>query len=46
MGVGMIAVVAPDRVAEVEWAAAAADLASFDCGYVRTGDEGVRLDDV
>ena len=46
MGIGMIAVVAPDRAAEVVRAAAAAGLAAFDCGYVRTGDGGVRLDGI
>ncbi|MGD8496236.1 MAG: phosphoribosylformylglycinamidine cyclo-ligase [Gemmatimonadales bacterium] len=46
MGVGMIAVVAPDRAAEVERAAAGAGLPSFDMGYVRTGGDGVRLDGI
>jgi phosphoribosylformylglycinamidine cyclo-ligase len=44
MGVGMIVVAAPERAAEVEAATLEAGLASFDCGMVRTGDGGVRLD--
>jgi len=46
MGVGLIVVVAPDRLAEVKNTVAASGLATIDCGYVRTGGEGVQLDGV
>lgn len=44
MGIGMIVVTPPDRAAEIADAVDAAGLGSFDCGVVRTGDGGVRLD--
>jgi len=43
MGVGMIAVAAHDRAAEIRRAVAAAGLEAFDCGEVRSGKGGVRL---
>jgi phosphoribosylformylglycinamidine cyclo-ligase len=46
MGVGLIVVVAPDRMVEVQNAVAASGIASFDCGYVRTGDGGVQLNGI
>ena len=44
MGIGMIVVASPDRVDEVEASAAAAGLESYDCGVVRPGHGGVRLE--
>lgn len=43
MGVGLIVVAEPDREREVLESVAAAGLAPFGCGEIRSGDGGVRL---
>jgi len=44
MGIGLIVVAEPDRVSEVMDSAEAAGLEPIECGEVRAGDGGVRLD--
>jgi phosphoribosylformylglycinamidine cyclo-ligase len=46
MGIGLIVVAEPDRVSEVMDSAEAAGLEPFECGEVRVGDGGVRLDGI
>ncbi len=46
MGIGLIVVAEPDRVSEVMDSAEAAGLEPIECGEVRAGDGGVRLDGI
>jgi len=46
MGIGLIVVAEPDRVSAVMDSAEAAGLEPIECGEVRAGDGGVRLDGI